>query len=66
MPKDTGALIHSGDNDYILKDDQTSVWITVNDLSVYVLRDGEGVQVRIYPINKEMDNELASCEAQPE
>lgn len=59
-----GALIHdldAGDgSDYTLKEGHNSCWITVGNLSVYVVRTDEGVSADIYPKSRETDGPLAS------
>ena len=52
-----------GENDYTLKEGQISCWITVDNLSVYVVRTDEGVVVDIFPRWREEDESLASCYA---
>jgi len=52
----------SAGNDYILKD--TSCWITVGGLSVYVQDTGKGVAVNIFPLEKEGEDPIASVEAE--
>jgi len=52
----------SAGNDYILKD--TSCWITVGGLSVYVQNTGSGVAVDIFPRQKECEDPIASAEAE--
>jgi len=52
-----------GDNDYTLKEDQTSCWITVDNLSVYVHRTDEGVIADILPRKGEDGDPIASCYA---
>lgn len=59
----TGVLRLEGDgeSDYVLEENAESVWITVNDISVYVKRTDEGVAVDLYPLNDEAsDPPLAS------
>lgn len=50
-----------GENDYTLKDGERSCWITVDGLSVYVVRTDDGVSVDIFPRWRENDDSLASC-----
>ena len=45
----TGPLIHAGENDYILPEGCTSVWLTVDDISVYVYRVDDVVAVELLP-----------------
>lgn len=40
-------------SDYSLDDEATSVWITVGNLSVYIMRTDEGVAVDILPLGNE-------------
>ena len=54
------VLIANGDNDYILREGDNSVWITVDELSVYILRTKAGVRVDIYPIGDEMTEPIRS------
>jgi hypothetical protein len=37
--------------DYVLPEDQQSVWITVGNISVYIKRNDEGVSVDLYPLD---------------
>jgi len=57
------VLIRESESDYYLKDNATSVWITVGDISVYVMRTDEGVVVDLYPLDNENDESLASTYA---
>lgn len=52
-------------NDYVFppNPDYPSVWITVDNLSVYVVRTDEGVVVDIFGHGKEMDGPLGSTYA---
>lgn len=52
------ALKRISDTDYELKEDQNSVWITVDNISVYIRRTDEGVSVGLYPKGREMDDEI--------
>lgn len=60
-----GSLVQDapGENDYTLKADEMSCWITVDDLSVYVVRMDGGVSVEIYPHWEEFDDAIASTYA---
>ena len=57
-----GSLVQDapGENDYTLKAGETSCWITVDDLSVYVVRTDEGVVVDIFPRWEEAEDPIAS------
>lgn len=49
-------LIHKGDNDYVLAEGETSVWVEVDGAAIYIRRhDGEFV-VSAYPVGKENDD----------
>jgi hypothetical protein len=48
-------------NDYILAEGETSCWIEVDGISVYIMRTNDGVSVDLCPTGKEADVELASC-----
>ncbi len=48
---DTGV-----ENDYTLRDEHPSVWITVDTISVYIRRTDEGVTVKLYPKGNEDDD----------
>jgi len=50
-------------DDYILPEDKTSVWITVNTLSVYIRRTKDGVVVDLFPLDGERGAALASASA---
>ena len=45
--------------DYTLDPDATSVWITVDNISVYIVRTDEGVSVDLYAKGREEDESLA-------
>lgn len=45
----TGNLKQDSDSDYNLIDGAQSCWITVNDVSVWVRRTDEGVEVQLFP-----------------
>ena len=42
--------------DYILQDGYNSVWITVNNVSVNIVRREDGVSVALYPLHQEMND----------
>ena len=44
--------------DFRLRDDCDSLWITINNISVYLKRTDEGVAVSLYPKGREMDDEI--------
>ena len=50
-------------NDYILNDDFSSVWITVNSVSVHLKRTDEGVVVDLYKKGEEHEDSVASTYA---
>jgi hypothetical protein len=51
------------ESDYILPDSMSSCWLTVGNISVYVVRNDEGVSVDLYQKQAENNDEslLASC-----
>jgi hypothetical protein len=51
------------DSDYELPADQDSVWISVDNISVYVKRTDEGVVVDLFPKGMEMDDAIAGTYA---
>jgi len=53
------ALEMDSESDYTLSKDCESVWITVENISVYIKRDEEGVAVDLFPKDKECDESLA-------
>ena len=55
------ALYQAGDNDYNLKENSKSVWITVNNVSVHILSDYDQVRVKLYPYEHEMEKPIAEC-----
>lgn len=62
---DDGAL---GDRDYTLPADLPGVWVTVDNISVHVVRHSApgsipGVTVNLYPLGVEMDDPLGSATA---
>lgn len=59
----TGSLSHDDENDYTLRDGETSCWITVDNISVYIVRTDEGVVVDLFPRYLEMECAIASTYA---
>ena len=55
------ALSKNSSTEYSLV--EQSVWITVDNISVYVRRTDEGVVVDLYPLGEEATESLASCYA---
>lgn len=53
-----GNLKQDSFTDYTLKDCADSVWITIHNISVYLRRTDEGVAVSLYPVGREMDDEI--------
>jgi hypothetical protein len=51
-------LIQDDYSDFVLKEDARSVWITVDNISVYVRRTDEGVAVDLYPLSMEMEDSI--------
>ena len=59
-----GVLEQDDSNtDYTLREDATSCWITVDDISVYIRRVAGGVRVELFPVSKEDGPPVAYCEA---
>ena len=44
------------ETDYIMEDGTDTVWITVNNVSVHVVRKEDGVSVKLYPLKQEMND----------
>ena len=62
-------LEHNGDNDYTLKAEEQSVWIKVDGISVYILRnanDPHRVSVGLFAVGDENNEELAFASATSE
>lgn len=59
------APSHLEDKDYILPEGQRSVWISVDDLSVYIGRhqDRNGVKVSLFPLGAEWEEPMAFANA---
>ena len=55
------ALERESEHDYKLHDRRNRVWITVNNISVYIVRTDEGVSVDLFPRNEEMNDSIAGC-----
>lgn len=47
--------------DYEMPVALNSVWITVNNVSVYIKRESHGVAVDLYPLNDENSAMLSGC-----
>lgn len=52
------VLRQEDESDFLLEEDATSVWITVDNISVYVRRTDEGVAVDLYPKGYEMEDSI--------
>lgn len=64
MLRPTGPDIeHEVVTDYELEKEATSCWITVDNISVYVIRTDEGVVVDLYAKGCEMESSLGSTYA---
>lgn len=58
--QDPLALVAEGSTDFkMVGPRQSSVYITVENISVYVKRDDEGVSVDLFPLGREMEESLA-------
>jgi|VirMetMinimDraft_7_1064189.scaffolds.fasta_scaffold00786_7 hypothetical protein len=53
-----GALHQEEYADFVLKKEAQSVWVTIDNLSLYVRRTDEGVAVDIYPVGMEMEDPI--------
>lgn len=67
----SNALKREGESDYVLRKKHDSVWITINNISVYVRRTDEGVAVDLYPKGDEMEDSMCGTwalfsEAEPD
>lgn len=50
------SLFNDGDDtDWTLREGHRSVWITVDDISIYIIRRPNGVEVEAYAKGMEMD-----------
>ena len=56
------TLRQEAETDYILLESD-SVWITVNNISVCIIRWEDGVSVRLYPLNSEDEDCIAETSA---
>jgi hypothetical protein len=45
-------LIHDEDNDYTLPDNEDSCWITVNNLSIFIVRRTTGLLIEVSNLNE--------------
>jgi len=63
MPKKRALIAEKGPDNYKLKSDVDSVWITVDKFSVYVRRTDEGIAVDIFALCHENEEALASTYA---
>lgn len=46
-------LSQAEDNEYVMEEGHGSVWVTVDNISVYIARTDEGVVVDLYPLGNE-------------
>ena len=51
------------ETDYELNEEYTSCWVTVGDISVYILRTSDGVSVDLLPLGGEDKPPIASTYA---
>lgn len=56
--KTNEALFRESETDYVLKEDWHSVWITVDEVSIYIHRRPGGAQVDAYVKGMETDDPL--------
>lgn len=64
-PETEQVLYSDGDADYILKPEHSSVWITVGNISVHVIRTDSGCMVELLPVGCEMvDPAMNTCFAE--
>lgn len=52
------ALRCESDNDYTLSHDHPSVWISIDNISLYITRSPEGVNISAMPLGSEMDGKI--------
>jgi len=52
------VLFKEGEEDFVLAEDAQSCWITVDHVSIYIIRRPDGVEVMAYPKGMELDDEL--------
>lgn len=58
--QDPLALVAEGSTDFkMVGPKQSSVYVTVENISVYIKRDDEGVSVDLFPLGREMEHSLA-------
>lgn len=60
LPIPTHSLLMN-DGDYVMHDEAVSCWITVDKISVHVMRDKAGVHVNLYPLYDEMNDPIDSA-----
>lgn len=63
--KTNQALIPTGSmgHEYELKENENSVWITINNLSIYIKRNDKKVSIEVYEKGKETEKTIASTYA---
>jgi len=62
--QDPLALVAEGSTDFkMVSPRQSSVYVTVENISVYIKRDDEGVSVDLFPLGREMEESLAGTHA---
>lgn len=54
------GLILEDETDYLMPEGCESIWITINNLSIYVRRELTGVAIVVYPLHDEMNESLAT------
>jgi len=59
----TARALTDEDEDYVLPEERKSLWIEVDDVSIHIRRDGDGVVVDLLPKGDEMNVPLASATA---
>lgn len=60
MPEKTTALIldEYTRDEYTMRPEFRHIWVTIDNLSLYIVRNDEGVSVDIYPKNDEASDSL--------
>ena len=60
MTSEQGLLVENF-SDYVMPPDVTSVWIAVDNISVWICRSNEGVVVSLFPCGREMEDAMSTA-----
>ncbi len=58
---EASVLSRKSSTEFSLRDEHGSLWLDVGPFSVYIVRETQGVQVRLYPLGLEEQHDISRC-----